>query len=216
MIAEQSASDSTPLRLLHDAKTYLQLVLDERVPNSMIALAWSDFYHVYDRMIRRYVVAQGLTSADVDDCVQEVWSEVVVRLAKFDRRPDRPGLRAWLYKLVRSKTADAYRARQRRPSAGLDKVVDLAAEPVDETDILSDLQWQAALVESVLTELQTKMSSTSYRVLRMRLCDGCDVADVARELNLKPAQVRYRYHRAKQKLRTHLAFLTGRPVGAKS
>ena len=141
MNTKKTSRASTYLPLLKDAQEYLQLLLEDRAPNSVLALAWNDFYRVYDDLIRRFVSAQGVATSDVDDCVQEVWSEVVTRLARFDRRPDRPGLRSWLYKLVRSKSADVYRSRQRQPTAGMDEALAQAADG-RQPDVMA--QWKCA------------------------------------------------------------------------
>ena len=107
MAAENDNRD-TYLPLLQDAQAYLKMLLEDRVPDSLLAVAWENFYSVYDDLIRRFVVAQGVPHSDVDDCVQEVWSEVATRLFEFDRPADRPGLRAWLYALVRISSSGRY------------------------------------------------------------------------------------------------------------
>src|SRR5687767_10963768 len=95
----------TSLSLLRAAQVYL------KTPEQPASRAWDSFYELYDELIRRFVIAQGVPRCDVDDCVQEVWREVAVRLAAFDRPVDRPGLRAWLYALVRSKATNVFRKK---------------------------------------------------------------------------------------------------------
>jgi len=116
-MAADKGNRETYVSLLQDAQAYLKLLLEDKAPNSLLVAAWENFYHVYDDLIRRFVVAHEVPHADVDDCVQEVWSEVAARLIEFDRPADRPGLRAWLYVLVRSKAMDIFRSKARRPSA---------------------------------------------------------------------------------------------------
>jgi RNA polymerase sigma factor (sigma-70 family) len=150
--------------------------------------------------------------ADVDDCVQEVWCEVVERLADFQRPPHRPGLRAWLYTLVRSKAADLFRNKTRRPARRLEPADTPAREPrTCESDPAEALEakWERALLQSVLQQLRREVSELNYRVLHMRLIEDQDVKQVAAELNLSPDQVRYRHHRMKRKLQTRLAVFTG-------
>ncbi len=120
-MATDKGNRETYLPLLQDARAYLKLLLEDKVPNSLSVVAWENFYRVYDNLIRRFVVAQGVPHSDADDCVQEVWSEVAARLNGFDRPVDRPGLRAWLYALVRSKATDVFRRKSRRPVVSLDQ-----------------------------------------------------------------------------------------------
>ena len=215
MDAEKSRIRDTVLSLLRDAQSYLKETRADKVPNSALAMAWNEFYIFYDELIRRFVVGQGAPLSDVDDCVQEVWIEVLLRLESFDRPPGRPGLRSWLYSLVRSKTVDVYRLRHRRAEISVAGSIEQAEDPRQVDPVtLYEAQWQAALLESVISQLQSRMSKTSYRILQMRLTEGRDNKEVALALKLRPEQVRYRYHRAKQKLRAHLARLTGERAGA--
>ncbi len=120
-MAADKSKRKTDLQLLLDAQAYLKMLLEDKVPNSLLAVAWENFYRVYDNLIRRFVVARGIPHSDVDDCVQEVWGEIAVRLFEFDRPADRPGLRAWLYALVRSKATNVFRSKARRPAVSLDQ-----------------------------------------------------------------------------------------------
>ena len=99
--------------LLESTQEYLRQLVERTTPDSLLAAAWDEFYRVYSDLVRRFVVARGLRGADADDCVQEVWSEVLVRLVDFERPADRPGLRAWLYTIVRSRAVEAQRRKAR-------------------------------------------------------------------------------------------------------
>ena len=103
-MATDKGNRETYLPLLQDAQAYLKLLLEDKVPNSLLVVAWENFYRVYDDLIHRFVVVQGVPHSDVDDCVQEVRSEVAARLFEIGR----PGLRAWLFALVRSKATKTF------------------------------------------------------------------------------------------------------------
>jgi RNA polymerase sigma factor (sigma-70 family) len=202
----------TCLSLLRGAQSYLKALVNDMAPDSLISSAWDDFYRVYDDLIRHFVVAQGVPSSDVDDCVQDVWSEVAARLSKFDRPADRPGLRAWLFALVRSKATNAFRKRARQPSESLDERIDAGHEPGDAQDdpaMLFEQRWERAVLDSMLAQLHEELSPTNSRILRMRVFEGSRVEDVAGELNMAPEQVYARQHRILKKLRARVAICTG-------
>ena len=79
-MASDKGNNETSLPLLMGAQAYLKLLLNNKVPDSLLAAAWENFYRVYDDLIRRFVIAQGVPHSDVDDCVQEVWMAVAPRL----------------------------------------------------------------------------------------------------------------------------------------
>ena len=71
--------------LLNHAKEYLRYVLNDTAPDSVLAVAWDEFYKMYDDVIRRFAISRGVPYSQLDDCAQEVWSDVMRRLTLFDR-----------------------------------------------------------------------------------------------------------------------------------
>jgi RNA polymerase sigma factor (sigma-70 family) len=200
----------TCVPMLRGAQSYLKALVNDTAPDSLVSSAWDDFYRVYDDLIRRFAIAQGVPRSDVDDCVQDVWSEVAARLAKFDRPADRPGLRSWLFALVRSKATNLFRKKARQPQESLDERIGAGYEPGDAQDdpaMLFEHRWEQAVLDSMVAQLHEELSSTNSRILRMRLIEGSRVEDVAGELNLAPEQVYARQHRILKKLRARVASL---------
>lgn len=213
-MAANPTHGTTYLPLLRNTQAYLKSLLQHRAPDSVLAEAWDEFYRVYNDLIRRFAVARGIHDADVDDCVQEVWSEVAARLASFQRPENRPGLRAWLYTLVRSKATDLIRRKTRQAAKSLGGESQAPEEPRAREPDPADLyerQWENAMLRTAVDELRSSVSELSHRVLHMRLIEDRDVATVAETLGLTLEQVRYRQHRAIKKLRARLAVYTGKP-----
>jgi RNA polymerase sigma factor (sigma-70 family) len=212
IVSGASACD-THVPLLWSTQRYLQSLLERKAADSVVTAAWQDFYRVYDELIRRFVIAHGVRSADVDDCVQDVWSEVATRLVHFRRPGDRPGLRAWLYTVVRSKATDLRRRNARHCARSLDDAIEAGDEPCGNESQPADVyqrQWEKALLWTVLAELRSEVSDRNFRVLHMRLIEGRGVAEVATVLGLTSENVWYRQHRMLGKLRARLAMYTGK------
>ncbi len=206
----------TYIPLLHGTQAYLHSLLQHQVPDSVLTAAWEEFYRVYNELIRRFVIARGIRDADVDDCVQEVWSEVAARLVDFRRPANRPGLRAWLYTLVRSKATDLIRRNGRHAARSLSGESqagkDLRGNEPDPAAVC-DQQWESAMLQTAMNELRAEVSELNYRVLEMRQIEGHDVAEVAAALSLTSEQVRYRQRRMLRKLRVRMAVYTGKHFG---
>ncbi len=203
---------TTNLSLLANTQIYLLAVLNSQEPDSLLTQAWDEFYRVYNELIRRFVLARNIPRSEVDDCVQEVWSAVATHLAEFQRPPDRSGLRAWLYCLVASKTADAMRKRGRHAAQSLDVARAAGFEPAAAESSLTG--WDRVLVETLLEDLRDRESDTNYRIVQMRLLEGRRAPEIAAALGLDAPAVRYRLHRALKKLRLRVALYTGSPLGA--
>ncbi len=210
-------SDGTTfLPLLQSTQAYLQSLLRRQAPDSLLAESWEEFYRVYDGLIRRYAIARGMRHADVDDCVQEVWSAVALKLVDFQRPENRPGLRSWLYTLVRSKATDLIRRKGRQAAHRFGGDSQSFAEPRGNEPDPAELcqrQWEDAMLQTAVEELRKDVSELNHRVLVMRLLEGHGVAEVAAELSITLAQVRYRQHRTLKKLRARLAVYQGKHFG---
>lgn len=214
---DEEFPDRNESLLLESAKLYLKSLVERKAPDSFLSAAWEEFYRVYSDLIRRFVIASGVRGDDVDDCVQDVWGEVLTRFVDFQYDPNRPGLRAWLYTLVRSKATDMFRRTSRCPTSRLGEAIESGQEPVSRDLDPADryaLRWELALVQTLLLELRSAVSELNYTVLHMRLVEGHEVAQVAAALGLAPEQVRYRQHRMLEKLRARAALYTGEHLGA--
>src|SRR5262249_10585267 len=154
LVAERGTR--TNVELLGLTQEFLRSEIARQAPDSLLNTVWDEFYRVYNELLRRFAVARGLRGADVDDCLQEVWIEIARSLADFEHPADRPGLRAWLYSVVRSKANDLFRRATRRKAESLDAARQAGAEPLspDSDPSASGMQeWERALLETVLGEL---------------------------------------------------------------
>jgi RNA polymerase sigma-70 factor (ECF subfamily) len=192
----------TCLSLLRGAQAYL------KAPKDPVSHAWDGFYAVYDELIRRFVIAQGIPRCDVDDCVQEVWREVAVRLAEFNRPVDRPGLRAWLYALVRSKATNIFRKRARHSAESLDERISAGHEPRDsdaDPAAVYERRWERAVLDKFVAQLREDLSPTNRRILQLRLIERRSVDEVSAELNVPAAVIHARQHRILKRLKSGVA-----------
>jgi RNA polymerase sigma-70 factor (ECF subfamily) len=189
------------LELLQDTQAYLLCRSQRRTPDRQRAQAWGRFYRTYGPLIRHYAVACRVPATDCDDCIQQVWAELVQKLPGFCYDPFRGRFRSWLYTLVRSKATDLLRRRRRRArrlAGGSEKTLcGRDGDPATEYE----RQCQKAAVQGVLKQLQQRVSTCSYRVLYLRWIEERTVREVAAVLGLTPERVRARTYRMKQQFR---------------
>ena len=181
-------------------KAYLECRSRSVDPPPTLAQAWDHFYDAYTPRIRGFLRRSGLPEADREDCLQEVWSEVVAHLADLRYDPRRGRLSTWLITVARHRALNMLR-RRRSMSAGLIEagaaLVDPGLGPFAACERLS----RQARVKRVLDELSAQVSELNFQVLHQRFIDGRTSAEVADALGLTPAQVRFRLHRTKRKFR---------------
>lgn len=217
MQSERASADllKTHLPLLEFTQQYLRSLSDNEQPDEHLLEAWDEFYEMYTTLIRRFIVARGVRGADVDDCVQEVWTSIAKSLGDFEHPVQRPGLRAWLYTVVRSRASDMMRSNNRFGERRLSDSVLASHEPSEpgaDPAVLCEREWDRVMVQTAMEDLRPDVSDLNYRVLRARLIEGHDVEEVAEDLKISREQVRYRQHRMLRKLKRKLARFTGQPV----
>jgi RNA polymerase sigma-70 factor, ECF subfamily len=169
-------------------------------PHPRLCEAWEHFYECHTPLIRTFVAARRLSEPDRNDCIQEVWKEVVVKLREFHYDTGRARFCTWLLVLARHKAADVVRRQVRHPAMTLDAeaaVPDRACDPASE----HERRRLRGLVRGVLAELSGRVSACSYQVLHLRWIEGRPLPEIAAALGLTPAQARFRHHRVKQKFR---------------
>ncbi len=187
---------------LNKVKSYLECRSRGVDPAPPLVEAWNHFYDSYAPRVRRFLGHWGLANQDRNDCFQDVWKEVIVKLAHFQHDPTRGCLATWLMTLARNKAVDSIRRRSRQlPEClgrdGANELLDPHPDPGAEYE----RRRTQALVRSVLGELSGQVSQLSFQVLYLRWIEGRQTSEIAAALELTPEQVRVRICRMKRKLR---------------
>jgi RNA polymerase sigma factor (sigma-70 family) len=163
-------------------------------------------------LVRRFAVARGVRGTDVEDCVQEVWSEIAKRLVTF-RITSEAGLRAWLFAVVRSRATDMFRRRSRRPVTLLgDSIREGFEPPGREPDPSTryDDAWQEAVLQTMVLKLEAEVSELNFEIFRLRSLEGIGIPETAEKVGVTVNQIRYRHHRTMKKLKAIAALYLGR------
>ena len=132
--------------------------------------------------IRRYALHRGLSPADADDLVADVYS---VAWNKIDKVPDDPV--PWLFAVARNHWRNGLRRRKRETAliGRLEPAV--APEPTDD---------RAPLVRLALARL----GEADQEILRLTAWEGLTPQQVGVVLGCSAAAARVRLHRARKRL----------------
>jgi RNA polymerase sigma-70 factor (ECF subfamily) len=190
------------LELLQQAQRYLECRSRGRDPDGGLTAAWEEFFRIYNPLIGRLTVACQVPRDSHDDCVQQVWVEVVKKLPAFRYDPRRGRLLTWLNRITRGKAIDLRRRRSCRPTHNL-TARQQADLPGTETDPAAayERRRQREAVWFVLGELRSQVSECSYRVLYLRWVEGRTAAETAAAVGLTAPQVWFREYRMKNHFR---------------
>lgn len=190
-------TEQVGVELLPKAQNYLRARANGYPPTGADSDAWHRFYQWCDALVRRFVRGHGVHGEALEDCIQEAWLVLVVRLRRLEYDPQRGRLHTWLYTVVRGVAIDHIRRTQRGQTGRL--VVDLPAP--DEHAIRQRAEEATAQAQRIMQLAKRTMSRDSYEVVRLRCERNEPVAQVAAETGLTREQVWFRLHRARRKLR---------------
>jgi RNA polymerase sigma-70 factor, ECF subfamily len=186
--------------LLGDTQTYLRQLALGCAPVSSARDAWECFFQLYDPLVQRTVRAVGLRGADTRDCMQEAWMEILRRLPNFHYDPCCGRFSGWIYTLARNKAIDFRRRLIRSTKASVIGLETLVACPAPDRAGVHEQDATGQLLCRVLSILRPRISSTNFRMVRLRWVEGRSVSETAAALQLSPEQIRYRTYRLKKRL----------------
>lgn len=203
-----SPPEDAELEQFRGVQAHLRRLSQRLEPDPAQRGCWDQFYERYDPLIRRVVrstLRRGASDADTEDCVQEVWAELVTKLVGLDYDPRRGQLSSWLFTFARRKVIRFIHRKSRHPAQQLTDPAATVADRDGDPSIACGRRENRQLVRHTMARLRTRVSEVNYQVLRLRWIDGRTSAEIAAEVNLTQDQVRYRLRRMKRKFRVLIA-----------
>jgi RNA polymerase sigma factor (sigma-70 family) len=199
--AQRSTPAGADPLLLFRAQAYLKARADNCEPGSEQGDAWDRFFKTHDAFVRHAVAAWHLQPWDAEECVQMIWVEMVRKLPALKFDPRLGTFRGWLTKVAHCQVCDflAHEKRHRLAELTTRELI----ETGDESDNPAELAMRREsrlLVQRTIQDLQREVSETSYQLMYLHCVKGLSHAEVAAQLGLTQQNVRYRYHRVKQKI----------------
>ena len=134
--------------------------------------------------VYRLALCRMQNPADAEDVYQDVFLQL---LDQPDRDWDSEHMKAWLLRTTVNRCADLHRFRLRRPVLALEDIPEFA-RPADE---------KAAGLWDVVARLPEKLRTAVH----LHYAEGYSTEEIAALLEVPPATVRTRLHRARRQLK---------------
>ena len=169
-------------------------------------VAWSRFVDLYGPVVHHLVrlLSPGISDADTDDAVQDVFVKLVNILRSGAYDPAKGKFRTYLSTLVRRLLIDRYReaaARRRDRQVALDAADEIAVE--DDPGAWMDAKWRIACrmaAERRVME-ESALAEQSREVWRLLSVEELSVKDAARRLGIPSNTV----SKTKRRIETRIA-----------
>ena len=152
-------------------------------------VAWARFVDMYGPVVHHLVrlLSPGISDADTDDAVQDVFVKLVNILRSGAYDPAKGRFRTYLSTLVRRLLIDRYReaaARRQDRQMEIEVAEEIAVE--DDPGAWMDAKWRVACrmaAERRVME-ESAISERSREVWRLLSCEGLAVKDAAKRLGI--------------------------------
>jgi RNA polymerase sigma factor (sigma-70 family) len=163
--------------------------------------AFEELYRRHVAKVTAFAARRCTTPHEVPDLVAAVWLEVIASAPSFDARRGRA--LPWILGVAANLTASNERRRAREREA----LARLGRQPRLELDDILELERQLDALAPARAALGTLQGLPDGErvVAELVMVEGLEPRAVARALRLKPATVRMRLMRARNKLRASLA-----------
>lgn len=169
--------------------------------------AWSRLEDLYGPLIRVWLRRRGVTGADADDVVQDVFVVALRRLPEFRRRRD-GSFRCWLRLIAFNCLRDHRRKSWRHPrGAGGDDVAEVLQQLEDTNGSLTrrwDHEHDKHMLARILMLTKTDFSSTTWAAFYGVAIQGKSPRDVSAALGISENAVCIAKSRVIARMRSRL------------
>jgi RNA polymerase sigma factor (sigma-70 family) len=191
--------ENLDLQLLQEAQTCLQCLHRHERPSEAEEQAWKWFYETYDPLLRRWVLGCHVPREDVQDCLQDIWTEVQSNLPAFASDGSQGRLCSWLHAITLSKATNLLRHGARHPTKRLRAEVEAALLSRDASPVADyEQHCREEAVKRILAALGQEVDALSYRAFSMHWGEKKSIKKIAVELNVTQRLVRRRIRKAKE------------------
>jgi RNA polymerase sigma factor (sigma-70 family) len=207
-----TSNDDEPEDLIPTRKSLLGRLQDWQDNES-----WRAFFDTYWKLIYNFALQRGLLHAEAEEVVQETFLAVAKNIARFQYNPNVCSFKSWLLTVTRSKIANQFEKRARRPAAASPEHEDPTQTPLLERlpDEAAQAQWEHAweeewqknLMEAAIRWVKARVSTEYFQMFDLFVIKGWPAREVAKTLGVTIAHVYVAKHRLTRLIRKEIETL---------
>ncbi|TWU56969.1 ECF RNA polymerase sigma factor SigE [Rubripirellula tenax] len=176
--------------------------------------AWNEFVEQYAPAVHAWAWQSGLQESDAADVTQEVLMKLLEKMQTFRYDRSVGSFRGWLKTVTVNAAKDLGRRISRLPDgpAGLSSVGD--PKSWDDLSRRIDEEYQRQLVRQAEQLVRTRVNEQQWMVYELLVQQECSASDVAKQLEMKLADVYVAKSRLLKRLRDVVTTLESIDAGA--
>lgn len=165
---------------------------------------WREFFDTYWHLVFSVARKQGLSDAEAEDVVQDLFVELGEKMKSFQYDPSIGSFKGWLCTRTRRRVIDRRRKHARQPDyPGASTPLDVTAEEPagdanwDEWERAWDAEWRQHLLDAALERSKRMVGVRQFQIFDLHVLQEKSAAEVSAALGIPTAQV----HLAKFRVR---------------
>jgi RNA polymerase sigma factor (sigma-70 family) len=161
--------------------------------------SWQDFFDLYWKLIYGAAVHAGLTEREAEEVVQATMIAISKNIRTFKYDPNVGSFRGWVCKQAWWKIQDQFRARQaqhkhlvppKQNTLGTrTATVERVPDPRNELARLEAGEWMGQVARVAMERVRTTANPKQFQMYDLHVTKRWPIREVARLLNVNPAQV---------------------------
>ncbi|HWN96164.1 MAG TPA: sigma-70 family RNA polymerase sigma factor [Methylomirabilota bacterium] len=213
---DQPRMDDCPEELIPTRKSLLG-----RLKNWQDNESWRDFFNTYWKLIYGFAMQRGLSHQEAEEVVQETVLAVAKSIPRFEYDPVKCAFKTWLLTVTRSKIANQFEKRARRP------VMVGPSEDSRQTPLMERLpdnqvqqqwehawddEWRKNLMDAAIQRVKRRVSIEQFQMFDLFVLKNWPARDVAKALNVTIAHIYVAKHRIAKLIRQEAKALEAKGV----
>jgi RNA polymerase sigma factor (sigma-70 family) len=182
-----------------------RITLLERLRSSRDSEAWHEFVDLYDGMIIKWLLNQGVEPNDADDVRQEVMTTVNNEIAHFEHNGREGAFRNWLRQITANRL---HRLWQKKKSKGqqltgpdLGSMSDQLADNRSRMTLMWDKQHNQFILDRLLSKLSSRFHVNHISAFQRIVLKNEEPQQVADDFGMTLGAVRVAQHRVLRALK---------------
>ena len=160
--------------------------------------SWGEFVSLYQPLLLRYVLSQGLNREDAADVVQNVFASLVRTMVDFRLNRTKGRFRTWLWRVAHNALIDWARRQNRQEDLKEQLAGQVhAAQPEPDWD----RAYQERIMEYSIGQVRALAQPKTWACFQRHILDGRPAIEVAEGLDMKPGAVYVNASRVLEKVR---------------
>ena len=172
-------------------ETRASLIL--RLPDASDVEAWDEFSALYEPLVYRLALRNGMQHADAQELVQEVLVAVSQSVDRWVPDPARGRFRDWLFRIARNLMINLLTRRKYRSigtgDSNIAELLENQCDPASDESQLFDLEYRREVFRWAAEQVRGDVKTSTWEAFSMSTVEARPIQEVADELQMSIGSV---------------------------